>query len=256
MQKIVLIGGGSGLAPIVQILSQKQKNLQLTVLVPISDSGGSSGKLRQTLQIPALGDLRQNFSASLNPALANLLEKRNFDHPLGNLILAFWTKKFGLPKTLKNYTKLLQTKTQILSSASSASTLIGEFANGQTLTEEKKFENPSPQLRTQDLCKIYLKPQPKLNPQAKTALQNASKIIVGPGSFFASLVAHFLVAGFPQTFQQAKAKKIFIQNCVSQFSAEQNFAKFLPVTFTEIWSPPPKQKKWPAKLLTSKILQS
>lgn len=252
-KRIVLIGGGSGVSALVRKICEQQFCEELTVLVPISDAGGSSGILRERLGIPAVGDLRQNFSASISLTWAKIFEKRQGQHPLGNLILAFWLKKFGLNQALANYAELLQTKVRVLPSAQTPSTLIGKFGEQGVLCGEQNFEHPAQQFCRERDCQVTLKPQPKMQPAAAAALKSATKIIVGPGSFFGSLVVHFLVQDFARIFRQAPAQKILIRNCTQHFAAEQDYARFLPVKFTQVFEPPAKKLRWPSEVLVKLI---
>lgn len=59
---IALIGGGSGISNLLKTF-QKESDIRLSAIISTSDSGGSTGVLRQTYSVPALGDIRKNLSA-------------------------------------------------------------------------------------------------------------------------------------------------------------------------------------------------
>jgi uncharacterized cofD-like protein len=59
--KVIAIGGGTGLSTILRGL--KEKNLELTAVVAVTDEGGSSGKIRDELNVPPPGDVRNNIIA-------------------------------------------------------------------------------------------------------------------------------------------------------------------------------------------------
>ena len=88
--KVVALGGGHGTA--VTLQAARQYAGELTAIVSVADDGGSSGKLRQALGIPAPGDLRRCLVALSDPdtnPLAAAFEHRFEDgHALGNLLIA------------------------------------------------------------------------------------------------------------------------------------------------------------------------
>src|SRR5699024_10086854 len=98
---VVVIGGGTGMPVLLRGL--KNKPVQLSALVTVADDGGSTGKLRNDMAIPAPGDIR-NVIAALSDAEPMLLElfQHRFNvknglsgHSLGNLLLAAMTSVTG-----------------------------------------------------------------------------------------------------------------------------------------------------------------
>jgi uncharacterized cofD-like protein len=254
MQKIVLIGGGSGVSELLTELL-RQKNVEVSAVISVFDDGKSTGRLRKEFQIPAVGDLRKCFSAASNlPFLETRLPNQ---HAVGNLILAAFAAKFGFSKAVEIYTQMLQPKAQILPVSFSSATLIAELQNEKKLRGESYLDNPPKNFSKQRIKKISLSPKAKLNPAVKKVLLAADKIIVGPGSLFGSLLPHFAVTGFSKVFIQAKAQKIFIANGRSEFgcvgeSAQQRAARF-GVSFNQILQPT-TSKRWNPKVLAKKIL--
>jgi uncharacterized cofD-like protein len=249
---IVLIGGGSGIAEVLQELKFAQ--VKITAIVSVFDSGGSTGILRKKLNIPAIGDLRKNFSLTSKAKNQELFEFRHKIHPLGNLVLAFLVKKFGLQKAVRIYSSILENKIKILPVSFQSADLIGEFTNGKILRGEKNFDHPSKKFKQQKIQSVYLEPRVKLNPEVKKVLASAQKVIVGPGSIFGSLLANFAVTGFTEEIQKSLAKKIFIQCAAPEFGTPKNPEKLFPIKFDEIFIPSKKVLRWNAKILARKIL--
>jgi len=255
MQKIVLIGGGSGVSELLPELLCK-KNIEVAAVISVFDDGKSTGRLRKAFQIPAVGDLRKCFSAASNlPFLEARLPNQ---HAVGNLILASLAAKHGFAKAVETYTKMLQPKAQILPVSFSASTLIAEFEGGGKLRGESHLDNPPKNFSGKRIKQLQLSPKAKLNPAVKKVLLAADKIVVGPGSLFGSLLPHFVVTGFSKAFTQAQAQKIFIANPQSEFGClgenpEKRAARF-GVVFDSILEASPKTKRWNPKVLAKKIL--
>ena len=105
MKKVVILGGGTGLSAVIKSL--KHFPLELTAVITVSDSGSSTGRLREEFNAPAVGDIRKvlsNFS-TLPEEIENIFEYRfktysDLDnHPVGNLLLTALLEKTGSLKT-------------------------------------------------------------------------------------------------------------------------------------------------------------
>jgi uncharacterized cofD-like protein len=255
MQKIVLIGGGSGVSELLSALLRK-KNVEVAAVISVFDDGKSTGRLRQAFCIPAVGDLRKCFSAASG---LDFLEARlPNQHAVGNLILAILVPKLGFQKAVEAYAQLTNPKATILPVSFSAATLIAEFEGGGKLRGESQLDNPPKNFSGKIIKKLQLSPKAKLNPAVKKVLLAADKIVVGPGSLFGSLLPHFAVAGFSKVFTQAKAQKIFIANPQSELGClgenpEKRAARF-GVAFDSILTTAFKTKRWNPKVLVKKIL--
>src|SRR5437660_254022 len=100
--RIVGIGGGTGLPVLLSGLA-REPHIQLSAIVAVADDGGSSGRLRNSLGLPAVGDLRNCLVAMSGnrSALASLFQHRfsNADglegHALGNLVVAALYQRTG-----------------------------------------------------------------------------------------------------------------------------------------------------------------
>lgn len=257
MKKILLIGGGSGVAELLAEL-KKDKKLKVSAIISTFDSGGSTGRLREKLGIPAVGDLRKVFSAGSEKAIASLLEKRlDNSHTIGNLILAYLVKTNGFEKAIKIYRELTSANSEIIPVSLDSADLIGVLENGQQIRSEAKFDSPPKKLTKLRVKSLRLTPQPKLNPDVAKALRSADLIIVGPGSLFGSLLAHFAVPNFRETFKKSKAKKILVLNATREFgcrgeSLGEIITRF-PVKFDVVLKAKKNVGRWNPKLLIKKI---
>ena len=90
--KVVLIGGGTGLSVLARGL--REYPIDITAIVTVADDGGSTGKIRDEMSIPAPGDIRNVIALSdAEPILEELFQYRFEEHQieghsLGNLLLA------------------------------------------------------------------------------------------------------------------------------------------------------------------------
>ncbi|MFH0834449.1 MAG: 2-phospho-L-lactate transferase CofD family protein [Patescibacteria group bacterium] len=251
MQKIVLIGGGSGISPLLSELAKK-KNIEVTAIVTVFDNGGSTGILREKFNIPAVGDFRKCVSATAG-VIGKFFEKRVDGHALGNLALADLTREFGFQKATEIFSDFGAAR--VVPVSFSNSQLAAELENGAKIIGEKNFDHPPKKLSNKKVTKIRLVPKAKLNPEVAKVLAAADKIVVGPGSLFGSLLANFAVPGLQKVFAKARAQKILVRNSTNEFGchgeSSAEIQKRFGVEFDKILPP----QKWDAKKLAQKFLQ-
>lgn len=220
MKKITVIGGGTG--TFVVLSGLKKINIDLGVVVAMTDSGGSTGKLRDQLGVLPPGDLRQCLVAlSDAPILWRKLflyrfEKGDFQgHNFGNLFLA------ALEKISKNYNEViktasyvLQVKGEVIPVTFDKLHLVAEYENGKKITGEGLIDE-----NTKEISKIknvYLIPNGKANKKAIERINQSYYIVIGPGDLYTSIIPVFLVDGIKQAFAKTKAKIVFIMNLMTK----------------------------------------
>ena len=237
--KIVLVGGGSGISPLLTELTQH--GISATAIVTVFDDGGSSGILRKRFDIPAVGDLRKNVSATAGK-IGKFFEKRVRGHALGNLILAELISENGFEQATKKFSDFGAAR--VVPVSFSNSTLVGELENGSKISGESKFDHPPTKFKNKKIAKISLVPRAKLNPAIPKILATADKIVVGPGSVFGSLLANFAVDGFHAAFEKSRAQKILVRNSADEFGcrgeSSAEIQKRFGVEFDRILIP----RKW------------
>jgi uncharacterized cofD-like protein len=253
MQKIVLIGGGSGISPLLTELSSK-KDVEVSAVVTVFDNGGSSGILRKKFGIPAVGDFRKCVSATAG-LIAKSFEQRDGKHAFGNLILADLIREEGVTEAFEMFAKFGAAK--VFPVSFSSSQLVGKLESGEKIIGEEKFDHPPKRLAKSKIVSISLQPKAKLNPEVERLLKKADKIVVGPGSLFGSLLVNFEVIGFRQAFGRSKAKKTLVMNAKQEFGcrgeSEVEIVERFGVEFDEILIPPKNSKQWRSVLLSRKI---
>lgn len=225
----------------------------MTAIITVFDSGGSTGRLREHFQIPAVGDLRKSNSALLPAEFAETLEARlPSGHAVGNLAFTFLAQQYGFKKAGELYLD-----PRILPVSLASSQIVTTLENGQKLVGEHLLDLPPKSLAKLSIRALALRPAAELSLAAAAALKKADLIVVGPGSLFGSLLVHFAVAGFTAAFQKAKAQKILILPAKQAFghrgdSTVKTAARF-PVQFDAVWTT--TEPKWERKKLVQKILK-
>ena len=217
--RVVVIGGGTGLS--VMLRGLKKKPLDITAIVTVADDGGSSGVLRDGLNIPPPGDIRNVMSAlaDTEPLLSQLLQYRFkqvdglIGHPLGNLILAALSEITGdFVGAVRELSRVLAVRGQVLPAANIPIILKAEMEDGTRITGESKI----PQARGR-IKRVMIEPADvEPLPEAVEALTKADVIIVGPGSLYTSIIPNLLVPAIAQAVVASPALKVFICNVMTQ----------------------------------------
>ncbi len=231
-KKVVVIGGGTGSFTILSGL--KRYPVHLTAVVTMTDSGGSSGRLRDEFGILPPGDLRQCLLA-LTPddharaTLKSLLEYR-FDtgngltgHSFGNLFLTVLTNLAGgTDKAVDEMGRLLGIKGRVLPVTLTNTNLCAKLKNGKTVVGEAHLD-----IRTLDpdvpIDYVYLQQKATVLPETARAIEEADVVVIGPGDLYTSIVPNLLVTGVPQAIQRSRAKTVYICNLMTKHGETDGF---------------------------------
>lgn len=229
MKKLVTIGGGSGQSHLLQYL--KEYPFQMTALVSMVDNGGSTGQLRDQLQILPPGDVRRCLTA-LARAPQPMVDMFTYrfergelaNHPLGNLILAGLTLQTGrFDRAVQLVSDWLHVQGTVLPITIQPSTLYAQLANGQVIVGETNIDVPQHSAKLR-IKKIYLKPSVPVWPAARQAIQQADYIILSIGDLYTSLLPNLLVGGVAAALRRTKAKIIYTCNRVTKSGETRGFS--------------------------------
>ncbi len=218
--RIVAIGGGTGLTAVLRGLRHETSNL--TAIVTISDDGGSSGRLRDDLDIPPMGDARSCLVAlsQAEPQLEELFRYRFTGesylegHSLGNLLLAALYKlNGGISESLEAAARLLSLSGRVLPVATDSHiVLMGETTSGEVLKGESAVGHAPSRLQ-----RVWITPvETSASEAALEAIRNAELIVIGPGSLYTSIIPNFLIGGISEAVEDSSAPKVFICNVATQ----------------------------------------
>jgi uncharacterized cofD-like protein len=197
--------------------------------VAVSDDGGSSGRLREELQMLPPGDIRNCMVAlSEDSLLLSKLFQHRFrgdgelgGHSFGNLFLAALTEVTGdFAEAVRLSSEILASKGHIYPATIEDVRLVAELNDGQVIygeTNISKFGNAIRRLRLEpETCHPL--------PETLAAIDEANIITVGPGSLFTSLLPPILVKGVTEAIAESKAIKIFICNLMTQPGETDGFS--------------------------------
>jgi len=226
--RVVVVGGGTGLSTLLRGL--KTFPCDIDAIVTITDEGGSSGILREELNVPPPGDIRNNLVALANDedTLSQVFNYRFRNgtlsgHPVGNIILAALTKITGnFAEAVSKMSDILAIKGRVLPVSNDMARLIARFEDGSIIKGETQIVEYGKKT-FRKITELKLTQPITLNPAAKEAIEKADVLVLGPGSLYTSIIANLIVEGFSQAVASTMASKIYIANIMTQPGETYNY---------------------------------
>ncbi|MEO7970530.1 MAG: gluconeogenesis factor YvcK family protein [bacterium] len=233
---LVALGGGTGLSTLLaglkRLVDERDSSEywieNLSAIVTVSDDGGSSGRLRDELQMLPPGDIRNCMIAlSEDSTLLSRLFRYRFrgtgelgGHSFGNLFLAALTEVTGdFTEAVRLSSEVLASKGHIFPSTISDVRLVAELEDGNVVLGETQISASRVPIR-----RLRLEPEQCLPlPQALKAIRAANVITLGPGSLYTSILPNLLVARVSQAIGESGATKVFICNLMTQPGETDNY---------------------------------
>lgn len=227
-QRIVVIGGGTGLSTMLRGLKQYTSNI--VAVVTVTDDGGSSGRLNRDLGVLPPGDIRNCLVAlaDAEPLMTELFQYR-FDegderflgHSFGNLLIAAMTQITGdFELAVKETSNILAIRGRVLPSTIEQVRLQAEFEDGTFADGETNISKSDLPIKHIMLHPSTVKP---LDETLK-AIETADCIVLGPGSVYTSIVPNLLVSGVPEAISASNAAKIYVCNVMTQPGETDSYA--------------------------------
>lgn len=226
--KLVAIGGGTGLSTLLAGLKQfvgqqddKPWLASLSAIVTVSDDGGSSGRLRDELQILPPGDIRNCMIAlSEDATLLSRLFRYRFrgsgdlaGHSFGNLFLAALADVTGdFAEAVRLSSEVLASKGHIYPATTTDVRLIAELEDGREVHGETQITGTNSPIRRLRLEPEHCEPLPV----SLAAIRAADMITIGPGSLYTSILPNLLVSEVADAIAESEATKVFVTNLMTQ----------------------------------------
>lgn len=244
--RVVAIGGGTGLSTLLRGLKHfasppeatPQLNTSLgfadrrrpkahlsrisdlAAIVTVTDDGGSSGRLREDLNILPPGDVR-NCMVALSEdetLLAQLFQHRFTTgdlkgHSFGNLFLAALTEMRGdFAQAVQASSQILAARGWIYPATTANATLVARMEDGTVVPGETRISATKSRI-----VELMLDP-PVCDPLPETldAMATADLITLGPGSLYTSVISNLLVRGIPEALAASRATRVYICNLMTQ----------------------------------------
>ncbi|WP_105182252.1 YvcK family protein [Streptococcus suis] len=230
--KITVIGGGTGIPVILKSL--RDKDIDITAIVTVADDGGSSGEIRQALQVTPPGDLRNVLLAMSDmPKLYEQIFQYRFadsdgplaGHPLGNLIIAGISEMQGSTyNAMRLLTRFFHTTGRIYPSSEQALTLHAIFTDGTEVAGESKISKHNGMIDHVYVTNSYNDDEPKASRQVVETIMESDMIVLGPGSLFTSILPNLMISDIGKALKETKAEVTYVCNIMTQRGETEFFS--------------------------------
>lgn len=220
-KKVVIIGGGNGSAIITQALMQNLDLFEIATVVSMSDSGGSSGRLRAEFNTLPPGDILRAVLAMSTiceyKKLKRIFNQIRFkevgqltDHNLGNLFLVLSAKCTGdYLQAVRALEQAVEAVGHVYPVTLARTDLVVALQNGAIIKTEGLIDRPNYD-RNLKISRAWLEPAGRIYQGAKEVIEQADYIFLGLGSLYCSVVAALLPAGVKESVARSSAKLIYV----------------------------------------------
>jgi uncharacterized cofD-like protein len=224
-------GGGTGLPSLLGGL-KRNPWLRLNAVVTMFDSGGSSGQLRDELGVLPPGDvLRCALALSRNEGearrvllarLPTLEHARLGGHTGGNLLLSMMERYSGdFLAAVDGLRALLGCRGWVWPISVEHSTLCAEYADGEVTRGEVEVDQGHD--RGHHVTRVWLEPPAPIHPAVRSAIATFDAVVIGPGSFFTSLMPTLLVDGVADVIASVPGPIVLVSNLLTEGRGMRGF---------------------------------
>jgi uncharacterized cofD-like protein len=226
--RIVVLGGGTGLSTLLRGLKEHTSNI--TAVVTVADDGGSSGRLREELGIPAVGDIRNCIAAlaDAEPVMTKLLQYRFpgdepaslGGHTIGNLLLAAMSSVQGndFEEAVRQMNRVLAVRGQVVPATGTPVTLHARLLDGSEVVGQSEIA------RCTAIDRVWLTPEGvAASEDAARAIAEAELIVIGPGSLYTSIMPSLLLPQIVDAVRASAAIRLYVCNVATQRGETQDF---------------------------------
>jgi len=223
---VVAVGGGTGLSTLLRGLKEETSNI--TAVVTVTDDGGSSGRLREGIDVLPPGDVRNCILALAEDEteMATFLQYRFAGahelagHSLGNLLLSGLEQATGgFDRAVEAMSHLLSIRGDVLPSTLTKTHLVATMGDGTIVEGETRIVSDPRRIARLELASPPVTPYPPV----LAAIDQADLILIGPGSLYTSLIPNLLVEGIAAAIERASAEKVLIGNLMTQRGETDGF---------------------------------
>ncbi|MGE0042202.1 MAG: uridine diphosphate-N-acetylglucosamine-binding protein YvcK [Vicinamibacterales bacterium] len=229
--KVGCFGGGTGLPSLLGGL-KRNPWLRLHAVVTMFDSGGSSGQLRDELGVLPPGDvlrcalaLARNEGEARRVLLARLptLEHARLGgHTGGNLLLSMMEQYSGdFLAAVGGLRALLGCQGRVWPVSVDQATLCAEYADGAVTRGEVEVDEGHE--RGHRVSRLWLEPHPSMHPAVRQEVERFDAVVIGPGSFYTSLMPTLLVSGVGEALAGVRGPIILVANLLTEGRGMHSF---------------------------------
>ncbi len=223
------MGGGTGTHTVLTGLKKYADALTISAVVAMTDSGGSTGRLRDEFGYLPVGDVRMALTALARESEAGdtLLRqlflhrfKTNGDfsgHNFGNLFLVALTDILGSEeRAIEAASRVLNVVGTVIPVTKTSAHLVAEYDDGSVVVGEHGIDEPQGEKSNRHIASLHIDSSACVTENAKRALTEADLIILGPGDLYTSIIANCVISGVPEVLAGAPGKLVYIANLMSK----------------------------------------
>lgn len=228
-KSVVVIGGGTGTHTILRGLKKHKDEINISSIVAMSDSGGSTGRLRDEFGYLPVGDVRMALTALASDVdeheeLLRELFLYRFakgeglsGHNFGNLLLVALTDILGSEEeAISVAARVLRVQGEVVPVTTSQTNLMASYSDGSTVVGQHEIDCPDPNKPAQKIVGIDLTPKVDISPSAQKTLLQADLIVLGPGDLYTSIIPNCLVNGVSEAILESKAQVVYVSNLMTR----------------------------------------
>lgn len=228
-KRLVTIGGGTGTHTVLRGLKQYQNKVDLTAVVTMADSGGSTGRLRDEFGYLPVGDVRMALTAlasdiDQHEELVRELFLHRFakgtglnGHNVGNLLLVALTDILGSEEAaIATAGKLLRVQGRVLPVSTDQTDLIATYSDGAVVTGEHQIDEPQSDRYSHQIVHIAVSEGVQASTRVQTAIAEADVIVLGPGDLYTSVLANVVVPGVATALRDTTARLVYVSNLMTK----------------------------------------
>lgn len=229
--KVAVIGGGTGLPVILKGL--KKLDAEISAIVTVADDGGSSGIIRDYINVVPPGDIRNCMSAlsDADDLMIDLFQYRFKSddeflagHAIGNLLIAALKEMQGsLLSSLDILGHYMKIQGEILPVASEPLVLHALFEDGTKESGESKIAHHRKKIEEVTVTTVEGKPAIHASPRVVKAIMEADMVVLGPGSLYTSILPNLLVEEVKRAVVETEAEVVYISNIMTQLGETEEF---------------------------------
>lgn len=228
-KSVVVIGGGTGTHTILRGLKHFKDRLNITAVVTMADSGGSTGRLRDEFGMLPVGDARMALAALASDGEEGEMLMRDLflyrfqngnglkGHNLGNLLLTALADRLGSEAAaIAAASHILRIAGTVLPVTTDSSHLRAEYDDGIVVEGEHQIDEPAVNRQGHRIIKLDLLPEVEINPSVEEVISKADLVIIGPGDLYSSLLANCVVRGVGDAISKSQAKFVYVANLMER----------------------------------------
>lgn len=228
---VAVIGGGTGLPVILKGLKKLDANI--SAIITVADDGGSSGAIRDYINVVPPGDIR-NCMCALSDADQTLIDLFQYrfnseddflaGHAIGNLLIAALKEMKGsMTDAIEILSHFMKIRGQILPAAPEALVLNALFEDGTIAIGESKIAHHRKKIQEVIVTTTSGDEAIHASPKVVEAILEADMIVLGPGSLYTSILPNLMIKEIGDALSKTSAEIVYICNIMTQLGETENF---------------------------------